>query len=221
MRPFLDQLAPYLPLLMRGAVTTCKLCAFAYMIGMPLGLMSGYVRHRETPLLSWALNATSILFKTIPFLVILFWLHYPLQQLLSIVVSPLITGTFALSALCATLVSDSLKFELNRFPKELIEMGSVLGVKRRQLFLKLQVPYLIKATLPQILSIMITVLHASLFCSFISVEEIFRVSQALNTEIYRPVEIYSTMALALFLLSAALFVLASLLRKKWRHNEFS
>ena len=45
-------------------------------------------------------------------------------------------------------------------------------------------------------------LHATLFASLISVEELFRVSQRINSTIYRPIEIYT--ALALFFLVVCL-----------------
>ena len=45
-------------------------------------------------------------------------------------------------------------------------------------------------------------LHTTLFASLISVEEIFRVAQRINAQIYRPVEIYT--ALGVFFLAVSL-----------------
>ena len=57
-----------------------------------------------------------------------------------------------------------------------------------------------------------------LFASLISVEEIFRVAQRINAQIYRPVEIYT--ALGLFFLAVCLPVngLAYWLQKRYTRN---
>jgi len=45
-------------------------------------------------------------------------------------------------------------------------------------------------------------LHATLFTSMISVEELFRVAQRINAQIYKPIEIYT--ALGVFFLAICL-----------------
>jgi len=61
-------------------------------------------------------------------------------------------------------------------------------------------------------------LQATLFASLISVEEIFRVSQRINSTIYRPVEIYT--ALALFFLAVCLPInlAAAYLKKRYTRD---
>jgi polar amino acid transport system permease protein len=213
---FLRELGPYLPLLLKGLLTTCKLCGIAYLLGIPLGALIGYFRHCHRQSVGLILRGASFGMTAIPFLVLLFWLHYPLQRILEVVIHPEITGAVALTLLCAAFVSDALAAELERFPKELVEMSRTHGLGYSQIFWKLQIPYLVRLTLPQVLFVMVTVLHASLFCSLISVQELFRVAQAINSELYRPVEIYTGMALFLFLISAALHGTALWLRRRWQ-----
>lgn len=218
MERFFRELAPFYPLLGRGLFTTCKLCLVAYLIGIPLGALLGYLRHRFGSTLGRVLRFASFGMTAVPFMVLLFWLHYPLQQILGVVILPEITGIVALTLLCTAFVSDALAAELFRFPKDLVETGRTLGLNDSQIFWKLQLPYLIRLTLPQVLMIMVAVLHASLFCSMISVEEIFRAVQAVNTELYRPVEIYTSMAIFLFLISAIFQGAAYWLRRRWKLN---
>lgn len=194
---------------------TCKLCGVAYLIGIPLGALAGYLRYRFSRGVGLPLRGFSFVMTAIPFLVLLFWLHYPLQRMLGVVILPAITGGLALTLLCTAFVSDALAAELHRFPRELVEMARALGLGSTQVFWRLQLPYLMRLTLPQVLFVMVAVLHASLFCSFISVEEIFRAAQAVNTELYRPVEIFTGMALFLFLISAVFYWIAARLRRRW------
>lgn len=215
---FFRELAPYYPVLWRGLLTTCKLCGIAYLIGIPLGAVVGYLRHRFERSVGTMLQVLSFGMTAVPFIVLLFWLHYPLQRMLGVVIPPEVTGTFALTLLCMAFVSDALAAELKRFPSELVEMGRTLGLKDSEVFWKLQIPLLVRLTMPQVLFVMMAVLHASLFCSMISVEELFRAAQAINADLYRPVEIYTGMALFLFLISAAFQGGAYWMRQRWKLN---
>ena len=58
----------------------------------------------------------------------------------------------------------------------------------------------------------------SLFGSLISVEEIFRISQQINSQLYRPVEIYSALAILFVAVSLPLNMLANYLRNKYTRD---
>jgi polar amino acid transport system permease protein len=61
-------------------------------------------------------------------------------------------------------------------------------------------------------------LHATLFASLISVEEIFRVSQRINSTIYRPVEIYTALALFFLMVCLPINLLAAYLKKRYTRD---
>ena len=61
-------------------------------------------------------------------------------------------------------------------------------------------------------------LHATLFASLISVEEIFRVSQRINSTIYRPVEIYTALAFFFLLVCLPINLTAAYLKKRYTRD---
>ena len=61
-------------------------------------------------------------------------------------------------------------------------------------------------------------LQCSLFASLISVDEIFRVAQRINATIYRPVEIYSALALLFLAVCLPLNGLALWLRMRFTRD---
>jgi ABC-type amino acid transport system permease subunit len=61
-------------------------------------------------------------------------------------------------------------------------------------------------------------LQATLFASLISVDEIFRVAQQVNSLIYKPVEIYSMLALLFIAICVPLHLLANYLRQKYTRD---
>jgi ABC-type amino acid transport system permease subunit len=68
--------------------------------------------------------------------------------------------------------------------------------------MNIQLPLIFRQVLPGLLLLQVMMLHTTLFASLISVEEIFRVAQRINAQIYRPVEIYT--ALGVFFLMVSL-----------------
>jgi ABC-type amino acid transport system permease subunit len=61
-------------------------------------------------------------------------------------------------------------------------------------------------------------LQATIFASLISVGEIFRVAQRINSEVYRPVEIYTALALFFLAVCLPLHGLAQYLKKRYTRN---
>ena len=61
-------------------------------------------------------------------------------------------------------------------------------------------------------------LQATLFASLISVDEIFRVAQRINAVEYKPVEVYTALALFFLLVCLPLNGVALLLRHRFGHD---
>ena len=61
-------------------------------------------------------------------------------------------------------------------------------------------------------------LHTTLFASLISVEEIFRVAQRINAQIYKPVEIYTALGIFFLAISLPLNGLALWLPERFTRN---
>jgi len=61
-------------------------------------------------------------------------------------------------------------------------------------------------------------LQATLFASLISVEDLFKVAQRINSMIYKPVEIYSALGIFFLLVCLPLNGLALWLKKRFTRN---
>jgi ABC-type amino acid transport system permease subunit len=154
----------------------------------------------------------------IPILVFLFWLHYPLQSLLGIVVKPFFTAAAALAIVNTLLVADLIRGALNDFPSQYVMAAQVCGLSNRQIALRIQLPIIFRQVLPNLLLIQVTMLQATLFASLISVDEIFRVAQRINSEVYRPVEIYTALAVLFLAVCLPLHGIAYWLRARFTRD---
>lgn len=201
-----------------GLRVTLQICAIAYSVGIILGTLLGIARHKWKILAGWPGTLLSLVMSSTPFIVFLFWLHYPLQYLLKIVVDPFITSSFALTVIMLVVVSDIVKNALNEFPRQYTLAGKVCGLTSNQIVRRIQLPIIFRQVLPNLLFGMVTVLQLSLFASFIGVNEIFRIAQQINSDLYRPVEIFTGLAIFFIIICAGLNLLAFWVKSKLKWN---
>ena len=163
-------------------------------------------------------RAMSFAFSAIPTLVVLFWLHYPAQAVFNVVIDPFYTASLTLSLVNLFGVGEMVRQAVADFPAQYIIAGRVCGLSRRELVMHIQLPILFRQLLPSLMVQQVAMLHATLFASLISVEEIFRVSQRINSTIYRPVEIYTALAFFFLIVCLPINLGAVYLKKRYTRD---
>jgi polar amino acid transport system permease protein len=180
-----------------------------------LGTAAGYGGFYYSKALGQSIRSSAFLLSSIPFLVLLYWCHYPLQEILNIVVDPFITAAVLLSIVNTVGVADIILKSLLSFPSQYLEVAKISGLRPTTIRSKIIFPLLLRTSLPPILMLQIQVLQMTLFASLISVNEVFREAQRINSMIYRPIEIYTTMALLFIAICAPVNFAAKMLRDKY------
>jgi ABC-type amino acid transport system permease subunit len=193
----LDILINYHQGFLQGLMVTLQLYAIIVLVGVIGGTAMGVIgtHIRELGFLS---QGAAFILGAVPTLVFLFWLHYPIQAMFNVVIDPFVTAAFTLSIVNFFAVSELVRQAVHDFPSQYLIAARVCGLKNKDIVLKIQLPLLFRQLLPALLVTQVGMLHATLFASLISVEEIFRVAQRINAQIYKPVEIYT--ALGVFFL---------------------
>lgn len=195
-------LVQYHPAFLRGLEVTLKLCSIVWISGLVIGSILGIAGSYYRCSIGITTRGISFVLTGIPLIVFLFWLHYPAQVMLGVVIDPFVTAALVFSIVNVFAVADIVRGALNDFPEQYLVAAKVTGLTRLQTITRIQVPLVLQSVLPGLLLLQVSMLHTSLFASLISVEEIFRVAQRINAQIYRPVEIYT--ALGLFFLAVCL-----------------
>ena len=212
-----DILANYYPAFLKGLLVTLQLCAIIWTGGIVLGGALGYAGSKIRSV-GFTSRGVSFVLGSVPLLVFLFWLHYPAQAMLDVVIDPFYTASFTFTIVNIFAVADIVRGALHDFPQQYVTAAKVTGLTHRQTLFKIQLPLILREILPTLLLLQVSMLQVTLFASLISVEEIFRVAQRINAQIYRPVEIYT--ALGLFFLAVCLPVngFAYYLKRRYTRN---
>lgn len=214
----LELISKYRPALLDGLGVTLQLCGLVWLAGLVLGVPLGALGSRFHNSVGVPIRAFAFVLAAVPILVVLLWFHYPLQRLLRIVVDPFVTAAVTLGLVNTLAVADAVRSVLDDFPHQYVVAGRVCGLTRRDVLLHVQVPIVLRQLLPVLLSLQVAMLQASLFASMISVDEVFRVAQRINALEYRPVEIYTGLALLFLLVCLPLNALAGHLKSRYTRN---
>lgn len=213
----LDIFRDYGPSMISGLKVTLDLCLVIWTSGIIVGTLLGIAGARWK-IVTIPLKIFSIILAAVPALVFLFWMHYPLQTLFGVVIDPFITASATLSIINIMLVSDLVREVLRDFPQQYVWAAQVSGLTEKETVIHVKLPIILRQTLPSLLNIQIIMLQSTLFASFISVDEIFRIAQRINSLVYRPVPIYTLLALFFILVCVPLHALVYYLRKRFTRD---
>ena len=197
-----------------GLATTGALVGLTAVGGTVLGVALEWLCEENEGFTRRMVDVVAFCIAAIPALVVLFWLYYPLQNRLSIVVSPFATALSTLLVLNTFSVYRIVADAVHDFPRQYISTALVCGLSEREITRHIRLPLLTRSTLPRWIDQQVVILQTSLFASFISVEEIFRVAQRVNSIKYHPVTIYTSMALLFLVTAGASMYYARVLRTR-------
>lgn len=218
MLSILDIIFRYKEALLRGLFVTLELCSVIWLSGIILGTILGYLGVKFKNEIGIPSRVISFTLAGVPILVLLFWLYYPAQTFLNVNINPFFVAAFSLSLVNIFMVADVTRNALNNFPNEYKLAAKVCGLSAKQTFQRIEFPIIFRQILPNLLSIQVNMLQLTLFASLISVEEIFRVAQEINAQIYEPVQIYSALAIFFLVVCLPLNGIVLYLNKKYTRN---
>ena len=201
-----------------GLRVTFYLCLIIWTSGLIIGSILGVLSQRYKTFIGIPVRLISFFFTGVPVLVFLFWLHYPFQQMIGRNIDPFITTSLAISLINIFAVSEIVRSAINDLPTQYIEAAMVCGISQRKQLWKIEIPIVFRYVLPSFLITQVNMLHLTLFGSLISVNEIFRVSQQINSQIYQPIEIYTALGIFFLIVCLPINGIALYLKAKYTRN---
>jgi His/Glu/Gln/Arg/opine family amino acid ABC transporter permease subunit len=207
-------IAAYHSAFLSGLLTTLKLSTVIWSAGVTVGALLGVMAHRQPNILGIPTKTASFIMGSVPVLVFLFWLHFPLAEL-GLRLPPFWSASIALSVVNILAVADIVRHALEEFPQEYLVVARISGLTRNQALRHIQFPLIIRHILPALITTQVTMLQATLFASLISVDEIFRTAQSINARIYRPIQIYTALGILFLLVCGPIQGLALFLKHRF------
>ena len=200
---------------LQGLGVTLKLCFMVWFIGITVGVGFGVLSAKYQKSFGFFSKIFSGIISGVPVIVLLYWLYYPMQQQFQIDIPAFKVAVFALSFINIFMVSDLVSNAIVELPNQYILSAKVSGLREITIHLKIQIPLIFKQLLGPVLLVQISMLHNSIFASLINVDEIFRQIQRINAMVYKPIELYTALAMFFIVITVPLNMLAFYLKKKY------
>ena len=207
-------LGTYHEALLSGLMVTLELCLLVWLLGIALGTLLGILGFRFSTSLGLVSSWLSTLVSAVPILVLLYWLYFPLQQILDVDIDPFWIAVLALSLVNIFMVSNVVHDAVAQLPEAYHISAIVSGLSHRTFVRRIQAPLIVRQVIGPILSIQLAMLHSSIFASLINVDDLFRQIQRINALEYKPIELYSALAVFFIGISVPMSLLANRLKKK-------
>jgi His/Glu/Gln/Arg/opine family amino acid ABC transporter permease subunit len=209
-----DVIPNNLDFLMSGFQMTLIISATALVFAMIGGLLLALVDMSRYLAVRMVGLAIGEVIRNTPILVQLLWVYYVLPIVFNIRISSLAAILTGLSVYMAAFMSEVYRSGIQAVPKGHREAAQVLGLTPFQSFRRIVLPQAIRFTLPPLASNFVQLIKFSSLGAVISVTEITRRGMELSSSTFRPLEIFSFIAVVYFFICWPL----SMAIRIWEHR---
>lgn len=181
--------------LLSGLGITIQVAVLATLLATVLGLLLALPGLSADP---WARGFNRIfveVFRAIPSLVMLLWVHYGLPILLGIRFDVVTSGVIGLALCEAAFMAEVFRGGIQSIPQGQHEAAKALGLSSVHRFRLVILPQAVRVILPAMGNQFVIVLKMSALVSVIGLGDLTRRANELVTTLYRPLEIYTFLIL--------------------------
>ncbi len=179
-----------------GLWVTAQITFFSVGFGTLAGVVFLFLRRSRIAPLRWLAVAVIEIFRDLPVLVALIWMYYCLPILLG---SDLRLSSFTVAVIGLAANFGALQAEIFRSGLEAIPPGEIaaargLNLRRWQILLHIVIPQTFWRSLAPTLGQVVNTIKLTALASFVVVPELFYVTGRLIQDTFRPLELYTAMA---------------------------
>jgi polar amino acid transport system permease protein len=193
-------LSRYIPLLERGVLVTLGYTAATIFLGLILGLLLGLGRLSKSWLLNIPLVAFIEAFRCTPLLVQIVWFYYALPVLLGIQIPATVAGIMTLSCYTGVFYAEIFRGGIISIEQGQWDAARALGLRRWHVMRKVILPQAVRRMIPPFVNQSITQLKNTSLVSTIAVPDLLYNGTLITADTYRPLEVYTVVAIIYFVL---------------------
>ncbi len=194
----LDLMISSFPKLLNATLITLKLLSLSLIFGLMLGLFFAILRLNKNIFLNKFSYFYSYLFRGTPLLVQIFIIYFGLGQieflrssfLWIILKEPYWCAIIAFSLNTGAYTSEILRSAFETINKGFIEAGDSLGISKRIIFYKIQIPIAIRQSLPAYGNEIILMLKGTSLASTVTLMDLTGVAKYIISTTFKPIEVF-------------------------------
>lgn len=189
----------HLPLLLEGLGQTLRLSVAAIAGGLAIGLVLALMRLSGRRWLAWPAIAVIEFFRATPPLVHLFWVFYALPILIGVNLSPFAAAVLALSVQSGAFFAEVYRAGIVSVERGQWEGARAIGMRPAQVMRRVVLPLALRRMVPPFVERAFELVKTTALAATLAYGELLYQAMVAVSRSYRPLEIYSAVAVIFFL----------------------
>jgi len=191
-------LMPYWGLIWQGLAVTLFYTVTTVTAGLAIGLVVGILRTTAPRFVTIPLRAYIEVFRCTPLLVQLVWVYYALPVLIGVDMTAATACFLALSLYTGAFYAEIFRGGIQAVDAGQWEAGRAIGMRRGKIFRRIVLPQAIQVMIPAFINQTILQLKNTSLVSVVAGGDLLYQGSVITAASYRPLEIYTTIAVLYF-----------------------
>ena len=210
-----DVIWDYRDVFVQGAWVTAQLAVYSIAVGLPLGLAAGMMRSSKHNYLRWPSAVFVEFFRATPTLVQLVWIFYVLPILTGHRLDSMMSVTLGLGLHTAAYVAEIFRAGINSIDFGQHDAARALGMSYFQRMRRIILPQAVRRMVPPFINEFANLMKLTTLASVLAVYELLHQSNNLISLTFRPLEIYTALAVGFFVFIFPMIYLSQRLERFW------
>lgn len=193
LQSFFSDYIRYLPQILKGAPVTLSLTFFGIIFGMILGILVVLMKRSNSRVLKVIAGFYTWFFRGTPMMVQLYFLYYGLPAL-DVNFSAYGAALLGLSLNIGAYMSEIIRGGLLAMDPGQYEAAKALGLSKTQTMRRIIMPQTLRVIMPTLGNEVITLLKDTSLVAAISLTEILKLTQQVNSRDFNPIPAYAVAA---------------------------
>lgn len=191
-------LAKYSHLFWLGLGWTVAYTIGTVILGSLIGLIVGMLRLRRLPVIDWLLIGYIELFRCTPLLVQIIWFYYAFPVVIGVNIPAHVAAVSVLSLYGGAFYAEIVRGSIESVPIGQWDAAKALGFRGWRLMRLVILPQALKPMIAPYVNQSVTQLKNTSLVSIIAVPDLVYNATLINADTYRPLEVYTVVALIYF-----------------------
>ena len=188
-------------------------------LGTLIGLFVGILRLRRLPVIDWMLLAYIELFRCTPLLVQIIWFYYAFPVIIGINIPAHVAAVSVLSLYGGAFYAEIVRGSIESIHRGQWDAARAIGLTPSQVLRFVILPQAMKPMLAPYVNQSVTQLKNTSLVSVIAVPDLVYNATLINAETYRPLEVYTIVALIYFAILLPATLVARGLERGMTHDK--
>ena len=205
---------PYRMLLLEGLWGTIQIGVTSIAFGMLAGIILAIMKN--SPLRLIRIPAIMIIgfYRNTPAIVHFFWIYYALPVVSPLTLSPFAAAVLALSAQSAAFYAEVYRGGIQSISNGQWEGAKALGMPRATALRRIILPQALRRMIPPFLERSFELLKSTALASSLAYSELLYQAMQVNSQTYRPLEVYTLIAVMYFTLLLIISQCSQMIEKR-------